>query len=262
MRARPPIDRRRLLISGVAAVTLGLAGRAGAQSTAIPARPFVAVPIPHRIPRTRRPMRIGVIGSGNVGGTLGELFARGGHQVMFSDLDPAAAKAQAARVRRGARAGSGEQAIAFADVVVIAVPFGAWPSVGRQYAPMLKGRIVLDPTNPNAQRDGAVGAAALSKASTGEAVAEYLPGAKIVRAFNTMAYENFAKEAGRPKPRMGIPLAANDPAAMALCARLIADLGFDPVQVGGGLNGSARFELRGPASGPKTAAELKTIMGV
>jgi predicted dinucleotide-binding enzyme len=206
-------------------------------------------------------MRIGIVGSGNVGGTLGELFARGGHQVMFSDLNPAVAKAQAARVRRGTRAGSGEQAIAFADVVVVAVPFGAWPAVSRQYAQMLKGRIVLDPTNPNSQRDGAVGAAALAAPSTGEAVAEYLPGAKIVRAFNTMAYENFAKEAGRPAPRMGIPLAANDQNAMALCVRLIRDLGFDPVPVGGGLRGSARFELRGPASGPKTAAQLKAIMG-
>lgn len=261
MTVSAPLDRRHVLALGLAASGLCLAGSVQAAEPGIPARPFVAVPIPHRIPRASRPMKIGVIGSGNVGGTLGQLFAKGGHQVMFSDLDPSLAKAQAARVR-GARAGSGEQAIAFADVVVIAVPFGAWPAVGRQYAPMLKGRIVLDPTNPNAQRDGAVAAAALARSSTGEAVADYLPGAKIVRAFNTMAYENFAKEAGRPAPKMGIPVAANDPAALALCMRLIADLGFDPVQVGGGLAGSAKFELRGPASGPKTAAELRSIMGV
>jgi predicted dinucleotide-binding enzyme len=260
MRALMYLDRRHVLGLALALGALGPAAVAQAQEPVIAARPFVAAPIPNPIARTSRPMKIGVIGSGNMGGTLGELWAKAGHQVLFSDRDPALAKAQADRIP-GTRMGTGQEAIAFADVVVITTPFGVWPAVGQQYGSLLRGKIVLDPTNPNAARDGAVGAAALSRPSTGEAVAEYLPGAKIVRAFNTMGYQNFAKEANRPGVKMAIPLAANDPAAMAAGARLIRDLGFDPVEVGGGLNGSSRFELRGPAAGVKTAAELKAVIG-
>jgi len=251
------VDRRYLLASGLAMGAFAIAPPAFAQEAVIPARPFVAEPIAHPIPRTSQPMRIGIIGSGNIGGTLGELWARAGHQVMFSDRDPALAAAQAKRVP-GTRSGTGEEAIAFGEVVFIAVPFGAWPAIARQYGALLRGKIVMDPTNLNAQRDGAAAEAALKKAgSTGEAVAAYLPGVRIVRAFNTAGYGEFARQAARPGVKMGIPLAANDPAAMAAGVRLVSDIGFDAVPVGGGLAGSAKFELRGPASGVKTAAELR-----
>lgn len=257
-----PLGRRRLFALGLAAGALFIASPGLAQEAAIPARPFVAEPIAHPIPQTGKPMRIGVIGSGNIGGTLGELFVKAGHQVMFSDRDPALAQAQAARVA-GTRAGTGDDAIAFGNVVLIAIPFGAWPAVARQYGAPLRGKIVLDPTNLSVQRDGAVVEAAVKKAgNTGEAVASFLPGVTLVRAFNTTSYANFARNAGRPGVKMGIPVAANDPAAMAAGVQLITDLGFDAVQVGGGLSGSAKFELPGPASGLKTAAELKAAMGL
>lgn len=257
-----PFGRRRLLAFGLAVGVFFLASPGFAQETVIPARPFVAAPIPHPIPLTNQPMRIGVIGSGNIGGTLGELWAKAGHQVMFSDRDPALAQAQATRVP-GTRTGTGEDAIAFGNVVVIATPFGAWPTLARQYGTALRGKIVLDPTNLNVQRDGAASEAAVKKAgNTGDAVAGYLPGVRLVRAFNTTSYANFARHAGRPGVKMGIPVAANDPAAMAAGIQLITDLGFDAVQVGGGLSGSAKFELPGPASGVKTAAELRTAMGL
>lgn len=254
-----PFHRRHIMILGLAAAAFGIAAPAIAQD--IPARPFVEVPLAHPLPKTKQPMKIGVIGSGNVGGTLGELFAKAGHQVMFSDRDDANAKAQAARVA-GTSAGSGAQAVAFADVIVLAIPFGAWPAVAQQYGAGLRGKIVIDPTNPNATRDGALAATALTKPSTGEMVAEFLPGVRIVRAFNASNYANFAREAGRPAPKMGIPVAASDAATLAIGVRLITDIGFDAVPVGGGINGSAKFELRGPASGLHTAAELKTIMGL
>ena len=137
------------------------------------------------------------------------------------------------------------------------------PAVARQYGASLRGKIVLDPTNLNAQRDGADAEVALKKAgNTGQAVAAWLPGARIVRAFNTAGYGEFARQAARPGAKMGIQLAASDDAAMAVAVRLVSDIGFDPVPVGGGLAGSAKFELRGPASGVKTAAELKAAMGL
>lgn len=252
--------RRHLMILGLAAGAIGFAAPSFAQDAPIPARPFVEVPLAYPMPRTAKPMKIGVIGSGNIGGTVGELFAKAGHSVMFSDRDPALAQAQATRVK-GTRAGSGEEAVAFADVVLIAIPFGAWPAVAKQYGAALKGKIVMDPTNPNAQRDGELAKTALTKPSTGEMIAEFLPGVKLIRAFNTSSYANFAKEANRPAPKMGIPVAASDAATLAIGVRLVNEVGFDAVPVGGGINGSAKFELRGPASGVHTAAELKTIMG-
>jgi predicted dinucleotide-binding enzyme len=247
------------VVLGLAAAVLGFAPPAAAQD--IPARPFIEVPIVHPIARTTRPMKIGVIGSGNIGGTIGELFAKAGHLVMFSDRDEANAKAQAARVP-GTRAGSGADAIAYADVIVMGIPFGAWPAVAQQYGAALKGKIVIDPTNPNATRDGELAKTALTKPSTGEMVAEFVPGARLVRAFNTSNYANFAREANRPAPRMGIPVAASDPVALAIGVRLVTDIGFDAVPVEGGLRGSAKFELRGPANGMHTAAQLKAIMGL
>jgi predicted dinucleotide-binding enzyme len=254
------IGRRHLLALAAGAMLLTLPGLA--QDQVIPARPFVAEPIAHPIPKTNQPMRIGIIGSGNIGGTLGELWARAGHQVMFSDRERANADAQAKRVP-GTRSGTGEEAVAFGEVLFIAVPFGAWPAIAKQYGNALRGKIVLDPTNLNAARDGAASEAALKKAgNTGDAVAAWLPGVRLVRAFNTAGYGEFARQANRPGAKMGIPLAASDAGAMTTAARLVSDIGFDPVQVPGGLAGSAKFELRGPASGVKTAAELRAAMGL
>lgn len=256
-----PQSRRHLLGLGLAAGALLLPLHSFAQEAVIPARPFVAEPIAHPIPRTSQPMKVGVIGAGNIGGTLGEIMARAGHQVMYSDRDPALAQAQAKRVA-GTQAGTGEQAIAFADVVLIAVPFGAWPAVAKQYGASLRGKIVMDPTNLNLARDGAASEAAIKTAgSTGQAVANYLPGVRLVRAFNATSYGDFAKNAGRPAPRMAIPVAATDAGAMTAGVRLITDMGFDAVPVGGGIGGSAKFELRGPASGVKTAAEIRAATG-
>ena len=252
--------RRHIVILGLAAGALAFAAPGFAQDAPIPARPFVEVPVAHPMPRTAKPMKIGVIGSGNIGGTIGELFAKAGPQGMYSDRDPALAKAQASRVP-GTRAGTGEEAVAFADVILIAIPFGAWPAVAKHYGAALKGKIVIDPTNPNAARDGELAKTALTKPSTGEMVAEFLPGVKLVRAFNTSSYANFAKEANRPAPKMGIPVAASDAATLAIGTRLVNDVGFDAVPVGGGIHGSSKSDVRGPASGMHTAAELKTIVG-
>jgi len=95
--------RRHVMMLGLGA--FAFAAPSFAQDAPIPARPFVEVPVAHPIPRTAKPMKIGVIGSGNIGGTVGELFAKSGHQVMYSDRDEANAKAQAARVA-GTRAGT------------------------------------------------------------------------------------------------------------------------------------------------------------
>jgi predicted dinucleotide-binding enzyme len=255
MGMQTPFDRRRLL--GLALVAAVLPVTASAADIA--SKPFATFPIPHPIPKTAQPMKIGVIGSGHVGGTLGEIWLKAGHQVMFSGRTAASVKAQTDRLP-GSRGGSPLEAIAFADVVLIAVPFGAWPDVARDYGAALRGKIVFETTNPTTPRDGALATAALAKGS-GVTVGEFLPGAKIVRGFNAFGAVSMAGEAHRPGAKVGIPLAANDPAAMAAGVRLVRDAGFEPIEVGD-LASAGRFELRSPAAGVKTAAELRSILGL
>ena len=94
--------------------------------------------------------------------------------------------------------------------------------------------------------------------------AAFAGGIDILATPSLIALVNHMKGASvltAPEPRMGIPVAASDAATLAIGVRLVNEIGFDAVPVGGGLRGSAKFELRGPANGLHTAAQLKTIMG-
>src|SRR5437868_8162600 len=175
-----------------------------------------------------KPTKIGIIGSGRIGSTFGALWAKAGHEVMFSDRDADVAKKAAETVGAKAHSGTVEQAVAFGDVVFIAVPYGALPAIAQQVGPQLKGKVVIDPNNPVPARDGEMGAQAKEKGAA-ISTAALLPGARTVRAFNAWSYSTFQREANRPAPRMGIPVASDDPEALKLGMRLVADAGFDPV---------------------------------
>src|SRR5262245_42427634 len=136
-------------------------------------------------PQTAKPMKIGFIGSGNIGGAIGELMARAGHEVFYSSRNPDNLKPLIARVGPRARAGTVKEAIAFGDVVFIGVTCSSMRQIGQDYAAALKGKIVLDAGNPNPRRDGAIAEAAVAKGA-GIATQEHLPGARIVRAFNQL----------------------------------------------------------------------------
>src|SRR6476620_10234291 len=95
-----------------------------------------------------KPMKIGVLGSGRIGSTLGGLWAKAGHEVMFSDRDPEQAKRVAGEAGSRARAGSVQEAVAFGDAILIAVPYMALPAIRDQVGAQLKGKVVIDPNNP------------------------------------------------------------------------------------------------------------------
>jgi predicted dinucleotide-binding enzyme len=182
-------------------------------------------------PQTSKPMKIGFIGSGNIGGTIGELLAKAGHEVLFSSRNPDELKPLVSRVGPRARAGTVKDAIAFGDVVFIGVPYSSMPQISKDYAPALKGKIVLDAGNPNVRRDGPVAEPAVAKGA-GIATQEYLPGARIVRAFNAMNFKVFLSEAHRAGERVAVPLASDDQQALAVASQLVTDAGFEPVVVG------------------------------
>lgn len=176
-------------------------------------------------------LRIGIIGSGRVGGALGTTWAKAGHTVMFSSLDIEQDKKLAASVGTNARAGTPREAAAFGDILLVAVPYGALPQIGKDLGDLLKGKAVIDTCNPFPNRDGEIANWAREKGA-GLASAELLPGARIVRAFNAVGFARMAEAAQRQGPRTGMPMAGDDAAAIAVATRLVRDAGFEPVLIG------------------------------
>jgi predicted dinucleotide-binding enzyme len=210
-------------------------------------------------PQTKMPMKIGFIGSGNIGGAIGELMARAGHEVFFSSRNPGNLKPLVARVGARARAGTPKEAIAFADVIFLGVPYSSMPQIGQDYAAALKGKIVLDAGNPNPRRDGAIAEAAVAKGA-GIATQEHLPGARIVRAFNQLNNKVFLSQAHRAGEKVAVPLGGDDKEALAVAARLVTDAGFEPVIVGS-LAESKSFDSSAPIFlKTLTARELRAAL--
>ena len=202
------------------------------------------------------PSKIGIIGSGHIGGTIGGLWVKSGHPVMFSSRHPDELKDMVAKLGSLAQAGTVEQAVAFGDVLFIAVPYGAIPQIGKDYSAAMKSKVMLDACNAVQARDGAV-ADEVEQNGIGVTSQKYLAGARVVRAFNTMSYAIFAREAHRPDPKLAIPIAGDDPQAVQVAAGLVHDAGFDPVVVGK-LADARRFQRGQPGYGqPVSAAELK-----
>lgn len=204
-------------------------------------------------------LRIGIIGSGNMGGGLGTAWASQGHEVFFSSRNPEELAELVAAAGPTAHAGTVEEAVEFGDVILIAVPYGALPQIGADHGDEMRGKVVIDLGNPRADRDGPMADDAIER-GTGVASAEYLPGTRLVRAFNAIAYtmiENPTNDAGE---RIGIPIAGDDQEAVNIATRLVRDAGFEPVQVGG-LDSARRFDRGTPVYvRGMTAAELRTAL--
>jgi predicted dinucleotide-binding enzyme len=205
--------------------------------------------------------KIGVVGSGHIGGTIGGLWVKAGHPVFFSSRHPEELKDLVAGLGPLAQAGSVADAIAFGNVIFVAVPYGALPQIGRDYGSALKGKVVLDACNASQGRDGDI-AKEVERDGIGVTSQKYLAGARLVRAFNTMSYMIFAREANRPEPRLAIPIAGDGPEAVKVAAQLVRDAGFEPVVVGK-LADAARFQRGAPGYGQSvTAAELRKTLSL
>jgi predicted dinucleotide-binding enzyme len=202
-------------------------------------------------------LKVGIIGSGRVGSGLGASWARAGHEVMFSSLDLEHDRKLAASVGANARAGTPREAAAFGEVLLISVPYGALPQIGKDLGDLLKGKAVIDTSNPFPNRDGEIANWAREKGA-GLASAELLPGARIVRAFNAVGAARMADAAQRGGPRSGMPMAGDDQQAIALATRLVRDAGFEPVLVGGLVMG--RHLMPGTAlAGERSPEEIRKI---
>ena len=211
---------------------------------------------------TGSPLKIGTIGSGNIGSTLGTLWIKSGHPVLFSSRHPEQLKSLADGLGPLAHTGTVSDALAFGDVVLMAVPYGAYPQIAKDYGKQFVGKIVIDAGNAVIARDGEIAKPAREN-GVGLTSAKLLPGARIVRAFNILGSGRVASLSNRPEGRIAIPMAGDDPEALKVASALVRDAGFEPVILGSLLR-SKVFEQGGPLYGAQMSAQemrerLKTI---
>lgn len=177
-------------------------------------------------------MKIGIIGSGNIGGNLGKNWAKAGHEVMFSSRHPEELQAMADEV--GAKVGTTEEAAEFGEVILLAIPFGKVPDIAQQIG-SLNNKILIDAGNPYPRRDGEMAQQVIndeSQTATGY-VASQFPGAKTVKAFNSIFYKVFAEQAFQEGDnRIAVQVCSDDEEAKATVKHLIEDIGFAPQDLG------------------------------
>jgi len=181
-------------------------------------------------------MRIGILGAGHIGATTARLFARAGHEVALSNSrGPASLEGLVAQINREVRAArvraaTPQDAAAFGDVILLALPWRAreaWPGPAA-----VRGKIVIDAMNAYTTTGGVVD---LGAGTSSEEVAKRLAGARLVKAFNTINWEHLGGQ-GRPDlplpRRRAIFLAGDDAEAKRTVARLVEEIGFGPVDTG------------------------------
>jgi predicted dinucleotide-binding enzyme len=231
---------RRLLLT----VTVG---------TALAAGTLLMAPVTE----AQQPLKIGIIGTGKIGGALARHWVSAGHEVLMSTRHPEELEGLAKELGPRAHVGTPREAAAFGSVVLVSVPYGAMPQIGSDFAAELAGKVIIDTSNPVERRDGAE-AVEWQRKGAGVSTAELLKNDRVVRAFNCIPAASLANEANRRPDRIAIPIGGDDAVAIAIAERLVRDAGFDPVLVGS-LAKTREFDLGQPlAQGNLSAAELRS----
>ena len=205
-------------------------------------------------------MQIGILGSGKIGGNAARLFARAGHQVRIANSrGPASLGELVAQIGANARATTPQEAVDASEVVMIAVP---WTKREEALGEIegWDGKIVIDAMNPYTE-DFEIEDLG-SKTST-EFTRALVPGARVVKAFNTILYKRLGEE-GKPKgdgDRLAIPVASDDAAAKRVVMDLIDEIGFDPVDADGLVEGGRKMQPGAPVyNNPIDAGEMKELL--
>jgi predicted dinucleotide-binding enzyme len=206
-------------------------------------------------------VKIGVIGSGHIGGTIGGLWVKAGHSILFSSRHPEELKPLIDSLGPLAKAGTVADALDFGDVILVAVPYKAIPELAKDYGPKFAGKVVIDPANAVARRDGEDLLNETKEKGIGATTESYLKGSHVVRAFNSMSYTHFVNEAHRAGDPMAIPIAGDDERAVQVTSQLVRDAGFEPVAVP--LARAQEFAQGGPLYGQQlTGKALRERFGL
>ena len=239
MHATPRFNRRDMLKAAGAAIALSVLPVTASVVSAVDSQKI----------------KIGIIGSGHVGSALGGVWAKAGNEVMFSSRNLDNDKKLAAEIGANARAGTPQEAAAFGQVILLAVPYSAFPELVKNFGNSLKGKVVINASNPFPQRDGEIASQAREEGA-GLFDAHLLPGAFVVRAFNAVGAARMASAHEDPG-KIGMPI-AGDKKAIETASQLVREAGFEPVAVGG--LEMAKYLMPGtPLAGEHTPDEIRSI---
>lgn len=203
-------------------------------------------------------MKIGIVGAGQIGGTLAARLVAAGHEVAISNSRGPETLQGAVG---GARPMTVEDAERFGEVIIVSIPFGRYCDVP---ADPVDGKLVIDTSNYYPQRDGHFPELDDGRSTSSELMQAHLSGARVVKAFNAISWLNLRdamRPAGDPE-RLGIPLSGDDEQAKRTVADLIDELGFDPVDAGTLAQGGRKHQVDAPAYGKGLpTAELRSRLG-
>ncbi|MBV9928914.1 MAG: NAD(P)-binding domain-containing protein [Acidobacteria bacterium] len=200
-------------------------------------------------------MKIGIIGSGNIGATAARLFARAGHEVAVSNSRGGAGLEELiAELGGKGRAASIEEAARFGEVVLVAVPFGKYETLPVE---AFGGKVVVDANNYYPQRDGRFAQLDGGETTSSELLASHLSGARLVKGFNTIWFEHLARQGDKQLPleeRRAIFIAGDDEGAKRTVARLVEEIGFAAVDTGSLREGGRRQQVGTPVYNKELSA--------
>ena len=199
-------------------------------------------------------MKIGIIGSGNIGGTAARLFAKAGHEVAISNSQgPESLKSFVSSVGPNIRANPVEDAIKFGEVILLAIPWRRRQDLV-SVSKLFDGKIVIDAMNPYSENFEVID---LGNSTSSEEVLKQIPNSRLVKAFNTIYYEHLRTKGNPNAPiedRFTIFIAGDDSNAKATVSKLIEDIGFAPVDTGSLREGGRKQQPGSPIyNNPMTA---------
>ena len=176
-------------------------------------------------------MKLGVIGSGNIGKGIGSWAAKLGYEVTFSAKNDAGAKAAAQAAGHGAKAASVRGAVETADLLLLAVPYGAVKDIVSQLGPLLRGKTMIDATNALSSDFSSLTLGFTTSAA--EEIAKLIPDAHVVKAFNTVFAQIYASQNPKIQGKaVSVFVAGDNKEATEKVQALITKMGFDVVNAG------------------------------